>query len=541
MKKIFILFSLLIPILILGQNTGIIPTPQLAEWSSKTFSNHFTTYHFSSNDPEINQSKPIQNICSETISFLDKNGLQKIQNNSNIKNSLIIQLILQKAPISNDEGYILDINPDHIQIKSSSIKGIYYGILSLKQHFDYLNGTQQKIQCCKITDWPVIKNRGWMDDISRGPIPTVEFIKQEIKTLSYYKMNCFNLYMENIFSSSNYPDLAPIDGLTSAEIKEIEEYATLHFVEFIPNQQVFGHMEKMLANPAYNHLGDDSYILDPGNPDTQQFLFNYLNEIAPLYQSQYFNINCDETESLGSGKAKSYVDSLGKSEAYVQHILNIYSILKPWNKKIMMWGDIILKDKAIIDQLPKDIIPIFWAYHASSSFASSMEKLEKSGFQYWIAPGTSSWHTILPDYDTYIRNIAVMVRDGAIHHAAGMLNTSWDDSGESLFQSVWHAHIWSAENSWNPCKESENEKFKIEIKERVILFNQNYSISRFGIPGYGDLLNEINNIMTHNQTIIPFSSTWTPLLHFQPSLLSQEFLQSNTELLLLILPIQFKL
>lgn len=541
MKNHFFLLFLLIPIHLFGQNTGIIPTPQLVEWSSQPFSTHSISYQFISNDPEINQSKPIQHICSETIPLLDKSGLQKVQNNSHLKNSLIIQLSLQKTPVTNEEGYILEINPDNILIKSSSIRGIYYGIISLKQNFDYLNGTNQKIQCCKITDWPIIKNRGWMDDISRGPIPTVEFIKEEIKTLSYYKMNCFNLYVENIFSSSQYPDLAPVDGLTPEEIKEIEEYASLHFVAFMPNQQVFGHMEKMLANPAYSELGDDSYILDPGNPDTKQFLFNYLNEIVPLYQSPYFNINCDETESLGSGRAKKYVDSLGKSEAYVQHILNIYSILKPWNKKIMMWGDIMLKDGAIIDQLPKDIIPIFWAYHAGSSFASSMEKLEKTGFQYWIAPGTSSWHTILPDNNTYIPNIAVMVRDGAHHKASGMLNTSWDDTGESLFQSLWHAHIWSAENSWNPCKETENEKFQMEMKNRLTVFNENYSISRFGIPGYGDLIDEINDIISQDQIITPFSSTWTPLLHFQPSLLSQEFLKSNTELIQSILPIQFKL
>ena len=67
--------------------------------------------------------------------------------------------------------------------------------------------------------------------------------------LSALKMNCFTLYTESVFKTESHPDVAPIDGFTAAEITDIEEFAALHFVEMIPNQQMFGHMEKMLRNP----------------------------------------------------------------------------------------------------------------------------------------------------------------------------------------------------------------------------------------------------------------------------------------------------
>ncbi|MBR2052065.1 MAG: family 20 glycosylhydrolase, partial [Bacteroidales bacterium] len=226
-----------------------------------------------------------------------------------------------------------------------------------------------------------------MDDISRGPIPTKEFIKEEIRRLAEYKFNFFNLYTEHLFKLEDYPDIAPTDGLTAEEIKELTDFAKDYYIEFIGNQQCFAHAEKTLDNPFYDDIKDTRFNFNPGVDETYEFLEVLLGETAQAYESKYFNINCDETESLGNGKAKSYIDSIGAENAYCQHINKVYDILKKYDKEVMMWGDIIAKNPEMIKQLPEDIQFIVWSYGGRDSFDEMIEPFKNSGHEFWVAPG----------------------------------------------------------------------------------------------------------------------------------------------------------
>jgi len=55
---------------------------------------------------------------------------------------------------------------------------------------------------------------------SRGPIPTMEFMKKQIRTLASYKVNLFGLYMEHVFDFASQPLMAPKEAaLTPQEIQ----------------------------------------------------------------------------------------------------------------------------------------------------------------------------------------------------------------------------------------------------------------------------------------------------------------------------------
>ena len=109
------------------------------------------------------------------------------------------------------EGYVLDIDPWEIIICANTKTGIFYGIQSLKQ---IIRGgdKQGEIPCLKIVDWPDLNFRGVQDDISRGPVPTMAFMKSQVRRLSELKINRLSYYIEHIvktntfiiFSLSNY-------------------------------------------------------------------------------------------------------------------------------------------------------------------------------------------------------------------------------------------------------------------------------------------------------------------------------------------------
>ena len=68
--------------------------------------------------------------------------------------------------------------------------------------------------------------RGVHDDISRGPVPTLDYMKKQIRTCAAFKLNLFSLYIEHIFDYQSHPLIGPKEGaLTADEVKELVEYA----------------------------------------------------------------------------------------------------------------------------------------------------------------------------------------------------------------------------------------------------------------------------------------------------------------------------
>ena len=480
MKKILLILLLFSYTIVNSQETanniGIIPTPQ------ETFLHDFTNCFSLDKSCVIidNKDEAISNIIKilkkdiSDITGLDLN-ISKKKNKK--KNKIIFKL--QKSIINNSQEYTIDINPDNICISAPTSQGLFYGAQSLKQliRHQLLTENNLNLPCYGIYDFPSLEYRGWMDDISRGPIPTTEFIKEEIRRLAEYKFNFFNLYTEHLYKLDNYPDIAPTDGLTKEEIEELTEFAKDYYIEFIGNQQCFAHAEKTLDNPFYDNIKDTRFNFNPGIIETYEFLEELLSETAQAYESKYFNINCDETESLGNGKAKSYIDSVGNENAYCQHINKVYDILQKYDKEVMMWGDIIAKNPEMIEQLPEDIQFIVWSYGGRDDFSEMIEPFKNSGHTFWIAPGASCWATSFPYIDNYIKNIANFNRDAVRYGAKGVINTAWDDHGESMFNATWHAMIWCAETSWNALQSND----ETEILERERIFNNNFDVQYFKV------------------------------------------------------------
>ena len=422
-----------------------------------------------------------------------------------------------------DQAYILEVKADKFMIQALTEQGLFYGQQSVKQLLRYFRDESGRVSipCMHIVDYPKLKYRGWMDDISRGPIPNMEFLKRAIATLAEYKLNFFNLYTEHVFKLDQYPDIAPTDGLTAAEVKELEDYAKIFHIELIGNQQCFAHAEETFKIPFYQPMADTKYNWNPGEPKTYDFLRYELETVAKAYQSPFFNINCDETEALGNGRAKDYVNNNGgASQVYARHIQWVYNVLKPLGKRVMMWGDIAAKDPVITSQLPKDMLMLIWSYSPSDSYADMIEPFERQGFEFMVAPGMSMWGSVFPSEETYTKNIANLVRDGYQHGAIGMMNTAWDDSGESLFNSTWHGMAWAAEMSWQPIGNTESTKADQERTERLHVFNEAFAHT-FVMPDNDfQLMKDLEHVDIPNffNSLGLYESVWD----FYPSKISKE-------------------
>lgn len=446
-------------------NTGLIPTPQKVERSEGQYNCDIDRYNGST-------------FYSGNYKPKDVRRARKAG-----KLVIIVHIVDSIEGARNQEqAYRLTIQPEQIDIDVTVPDGAgkHYACSTLRQLYQIWG---PHIPCMRITDWPAFTYRGWLDDISRGPIPTTAFLNKERERMKSLKMNFYNLYTEHTFYNPAFPDLCPKDGIHAEDLKD-KTSKSPQFLEAMINLQVFAHQEKIFTNPFYESMRDTKHNLNPGTEDTYDYLKTQIDSIISIYDratsngTRFFNINCDETEALGSGRAKEYVAFVGEKEAYIRHINRVYDLIRPHNKEVLMWGDIVSKHPEMLEQLPRNMQYIVWAYHNLPGYVQNIAPFKKMheqyGTKFWVAPGVSHWSSVYPKVDCYIENIANLARDGYQAGACGFMNTAWDDAGESLMSDCWHAMAWGAEMAWHPIEQTEPESAKAEREAREAVFNENF-------------------------------------------------------------------
>ena len=352
-----------------------------------------------------------------------------------------------------NEGYELFIDNNRIVLAANSSQGIFYGKQSLIQLIR--SARDNKVQGVHIIDKPALKHRGLMDDISRGPVPSKEYMMYQIRSVSELKLNMLCYYTEHIVQTKKHPEFAPpAGGITIDEWKEISDYAQKHYVELVPNFRSLGHAEKVLLNPKYRHLAESNTMYSPTNPETVQFMQDIYNEMCPAFESKFFHVNCDETFDLGRGASKKLADSIGVGRVYAEYMNKLADILRRNDKRMMMWGDIVLQHPDILDILPSDAIMMSWEYSDYPSFAKWIDPFVNKGFDYMVCTGVLNSYRLFPDYQQAIPNIRNFIREGAQKGTMGVLNTIWDDGGLHSFDRDWYGVAFGAEHSWNPNDKS---------------------------------------------------------------------------------------
>lgn len=350
----------------------------------------------------------------------------------------------------NEEGYELVVDSRRVVIRARNAAGIFYGVQTLRQLL-VPQGKKLAVPALTIRDWPTMQWRGVHYDVSRGPIPTLDYMKKVVRTLSEYKINLFSLYMEHVFDFPDQPLIAPKEAaITPAMAKELVSYAAKYHVTVLPEQQAFGHLHHVLKNELYSDLAErpHGHVLAPTNPKTYDFIKDLYSQLVPLFPSPLFHIGSDETFELGLGKTKQRADEVGLGRVYLDHVAKVAAIMQPYHKRLMFWGDIAVKYPDLLKILPKDVIANAWAYDARPNFDDELKPYKDNGLDIFVSPGANNWNVIFPNLDVAYVNVRNFVRDGQKYGAIGMLNTTWMDDGEALFGMTWSPLVLGAACSW---------------------------------------------------------------------------------------------
>jgi len=223
-----------------------------------------------------------------------------------------------------EEGNLFKVG-DYVSIASASPKGAFYGTRTalqiLKQNPD------RTIPKGEARDYPKYEQRGLMIDVARK-FYTIDFLRSYVKLLSWYKMNTFQIHLNDDvgtpfadgtnaafrLESTTYPGLASPNGhYTKQEFKDLQRIGMEYGVNVIPEIDTPGHSGAFIS---YNPALGESRNLDISKPETVQFvksLFDeYLDGSDPTFIGPDVNIGTDEYHGPDVEVFRRYMDTLIK-------------------------------------------------------------------------------------------------------------------------------------------------------------------------------------------------------------------------------------
>ena len=359
------------------------------------------------------------------------------------------------------EGYAIIPDRDGLALTAQTSTGVFYALQTVKQLI-LGSGTSASLQLATIRDWPAMQYRGLHDDLSRGPIDTLDFQKKLIRTIAAYKDNIYSPYFE---STQAYPSnsLAAIPGasITPAEAQQLVAYARQYHVTVVPEQEAFGHLHHMLTFDAYADAAETPHgaVLAPGSPQSIQLIDGVFKDLAALYPGPFLHVGADETFDLGMGKTRADVDARGLAPVYLDFMQKIVNDLAPLHRKILFWGDVAEEQPALLKAMPQSFkdqtIIVAWGYSPRpEGFAKYLKTYTDSGFQFWVSPSINNYRQVWPNQQEALLDIQGFTRDAQRAGATGQLNTLWDDDGESLANMNWYGILFGAAAAWQPGESS---------------------------------------------------------------------------------------
>ncbi len=328
------------------------------------------------------------------------------------------------------EGYELRIADGSIELVGGDEAGCFYGRATLAQLVRAHDG---RVPTGVIRDHPDLAVRAVMLDVSRDKVPTMDTLRSLIELLASWKVNQVQLYLEHTFAYRNHPDVhAAASPFTADEIRELDAFCRARHVELVPNQNCLGHMNRWLAHDRYRHLAIapegfvDPYgmarppmTIEPRNPESLALVRELLAELLPCFTSRRVHVGLDETWELPAERI----------DDYFEWVRTLRALPELAGREMLVWGDVCQGSADLLRKLPGGVTVCEWGYDDWYPFDERAAALAEVGVPFWVAPGTSSWLTILGRVTNAVDNCRSAAQAARAHGAAGFLITDWGDQG----------------------------------------------------------------------------------------------------------------
>lgn len=446
--------------------------------------------------------------------------------------------------VSNEEGYLLAIEPNEIQIKASKPAGVFYAVQTLLQLLPEkiespvaVKNRQWEVPCVRVEDAPRLSYRGIMLDVSRH-LMAVDSIKRLIDLLAMQKMNRFHWHLTDNdgwrFESRKYPKLTSIGGyrkgspignnitydykrlpdepvyggyFTQEQMKDVVAYAAKRFITVVPEIEMPAHAMAAIASYPFLSCLDSNGRTFPypeqiqgefcTKDETFNFLTDILTEVMDIFPSEYLHIGGDEAEKANWKKCRFCQQRMKEERLKNVHELQSYFIkrierfVNSKGRKIIGWDEIMEGGVA-----PNAAVMSWTGEEAGIKAAMLGHPVVMTPLPYCYldhpqssAPGEPSGYpglTMLPNVYAYNPVPDTMIRSKAsnIKGVQGNLWTEYVPSAAKADYMLFPRSIALAEVAWTrPALKSYADFTKrlMDYNKRLDLHKVNYSKHMYDI------------------------------------------------------------
>lgn len=357
------------------------------------------------------------------------------------------------------EGYALATGEDAAAIGAKTAIGLFYGMQTLRQLME-----ADRFAAVSITDWPDMPLRSDYLDL-RSIYPTFERLLHFMKEMAAYKFNTVVIEYENKLPFPNLQKLRSPHAMSPEQFELLKKTAHDNFLNIIPVQQSFGHLEYVLTLPEYRHLRetpDTPGEMCPLRPGALELAKSLLTETAAMHPDEpYLSMGCDEVWSLGQSE-ECQRSGMSREEIALRFINQLADHVCALGKTPLIWHDMLEPaSQELLNQLDKRILVAVWKYNhkwVTELSEPMLSRLDAADISYIVCPAARSFESrpwqSYPSAMGRLRNIDAWIRLCRSHPVRGFLNTNWAASFSfgrpyGLFETSRYSSLYSACRSWN--------------------------------------------------------------------------------------------
>lgn len=373
------------------------------------------------------------------------------------------------CPVRQPEGYLLTLRGAVVQLSANDAAGLFYGIQTLRQYL-----AMPAHPAVEITDWPELALRSDYLDM-RGIYPKFENLLRYIEEMAAYKLNTLVIEYEDKLPRARKDLCHPTDALTPEQHRRLLEVARENFIDIIPLQQSFGHLEYVLKLPEYQHLREIPEApgeMCPLREGAYELAASLLEETARLHpDSRYLHLGCDEVWSLGqSDECKASGKSRGRIA--IEYINRLAEKVVSLGKIPIVWHDMMadvwrggeMGEAGNYDDLArlnKNLVVAIWLYspdRVNLVAPKLMEALHAHGIRTIPCSAVRASDRCgmqnYPCIEQRLRNIDTWCELIANSRCDGMINTNWWSTFSfgnpyGLFETSRYTAFYAADRCWN--------------------------------------------------------------------------------------------
>lgn len=289
------------------------------------------------------------------------------------------------------------------------------------------------------------------------------FVKFVAEELAPRKVNTLILRVDYNYEFESHPELRDPSPLTKADVKKLVEVCRMNQIRLIPQINLLGHqswagkvnklleiypqfdetpqvkMPEKYVWPNADGLYCKSYC--PLHPEVHKVVFDLMNEICDVFETDAFHAGMDEVFYIGDDKCPR-CGGRDKAELFAGEVNLIRNHLAEKNRQLWIWGDRLIDGKTTgmgmweasmnnthraIDLISKDVMICDWHYERPDQTAVYFAI---KGLSVVTCPWRNPDNAVKQTQDMYRYRISVTpeMKD----RFQGMMQTVWSGAGQFM-------------------------------------------------------------------------------------------------------------